>query len=132
MLLLWYLERPPRPKMGFAWARIGDFGLAVLYPLVVVGAGALVSIAAGAAHLSETDWKRASFLFARVALGTFLAVTLTEEGFFRGRARNQRRVCGGALEMVVCAGRTGWLRRRGARRLRVHPGIARRPGGQIV
>jgi uncharacterized protein len=84
VLLFWCLERPPRPRMGFAWARTGDFGLALLYPLVVIGTGALVSIAAGAAHLSEIDWRRASFLFARVALGTFLTVILTEEGFFRG------------------------------------------------
>jgi len=84
MVLFWYLERPPRPRMGFTWSRAGDFGLAVLYPLVVLGAGALVAIAAGAAHLSEVDWRRASLLFARVALGTFLVVILTEEGFFRG------------------------------------------------
>lgn len=84
MLLCWYLERQPRPRMGFAWGRLRDYGHAALHPLLVLSAAALIAFATGAVDLSHTDWRKAAGKTAAVGLGTFLTVIITEEGFFRG------------------------------------------------
>lgn len=84
MLLFWYLERIPRRNMGFVRGRWRDHGLAVLYPVAVLGAIALVATVTGAVDLSQTDWRKATLNLALGALSTFLVVILTEEGFFRG------------------------------------------------
>ena len=84
MGLFWYLERLSRRSMGFVPGRWRDYGLAALYPLVVLGAVALVAATAGATELARTDWVKAWRDFALVAVSTFLVAILTEEGFFRG------------------------------------------------
>jgi hypothetical protein len=84
MGLSWYLERLSRRSMGFVLGRSRDYGLAALYPLVGLGAVALVSAAAGATELTRTDWVKAWRDFGLVAVSTFLVAILTEEGFFRG------------------------------------------------
>jgi CAAX protease family protein len=84
MLLCWYLERQPRPPMGFAWGRLRDYGLAVLHPLLVLSAVALIAFATGAVDLSHTDWRKAAGKAALISLTTFIMVSITEEGFFRG------------------------------------------------
>jgi membrane protease YdiL (CAAX protease family) len=84
MLLFWYLQRLPRQSMGFVLGRWRHYGLAALYPVVVLGAVALISAAAGALDLSRTDWAGAWRNLAIVAVSTFLVAILTEEGFFRG------------------------------------------------
>lgn len=98
-LLLWYWERFSRREMGLVWARPRDYGLALLYPLVVLGAAALIALLAGVVDTSATDWKRFWIeLLVGSTVGS-LMVLLTEEGFFRGwlwaslgkagRSRNQ-------------------------------------------
>lgn len=82
--LLWYLDRVSRQAMGFVWGRSSHYGLAALYPVVVLGAAGLVSAGAGAADLSQADWGKTWVNFALVAVSTVLAVIVTEEGFFRG------------------------------------------------
>jgi hypothetical protein len=84
MVIFWYFERLSRPRMGFAWGRWSHFGLAMLYPLTVLSVGALVSTAAGAVDLSQTNWEKAWLNCALVTVSTFLVAILTEEGFFRG------------------------------------------------
>jgi membrane protease YdiL (CAAX protease family) len=84
MLLFWYFERLPRPSVGFAWGRWRHYGLAALYPVIVLSAIALVAAASGAVDLSHTHWKKAAINFALVSLSNFLVVIVTEEGFFRG------------------------------------------------
>ncbi len=84
MVCFWYLERHSRTGMGFVWGRWSHFGLAALYPLVVLGGVAVVSAAAGAIDVSQTDWAKAWLNIVLVAVSTFLVVILTEEGFFRG------------------------------------------------
>jgi hypothetical protein len=84
MLLCWYLERQPRPRMGFAWGRLRDYGLAALHPVIVLSAAALIALATGAADLSHTNWGKSAGKAALISLSTFIAVTITEEGFFRG------------------------------------------------
>lgn len=84
MGLFWYLERLPRRSVGMAWGRGRDYGLAVLYPLAVIGAVTVLSTAAGAVDASRTDWRKALINLALMGVSTFLVVIVTEEGFFRG------------------------------------------------
>ena len=84
MLLFWRLQRLPRRAIGFAWGRGGHYALAVLHPIAVLGTLTLVTFAAGAAEVSGTRWDKAGLNVLIVALATFLAAIVTEEGFFRG------------------------------------------------
>ncbi len=84
MGLFWYLERLSRRNMGFVWGRWRHYGLAVLYPLLVLGLVTLIAAATGAVDLSQTDWRKAWINCALVAVSTILVAVLTEEGFFRG------------------------------------------------
>lgn len=84
MALFWYLERLPRQSVGFRWGRWSDYGLAALYPIVVIGLLVLISAALGAIDVSHIDGRRVALNLFRVAAATFLVAILTEEGFFRG------------------------------------------------
>jgi len=85
MGLFWILERLPRRSIVvMAWGRWRDYGLAVLYPVAVIGAVAIVSTAAGAVDVSRTDWRKALINLALMSITTFLVAIVTEEGFFRG------------------------------------------------
>jgi membrane protease YdiL (CAAX protease family) len=80
----WYLQRLSRRQVGFVFGNWGDYGLAALYPLVVVGAAVIVAVLAGQTHIENTNWEKAGLNFAIMALSTMLVAILTEEGFFRG------------------------------------------------
>jgi len=82
--LFWYLERLSRRSMGLVWGRWSHYGLAVLYPVAVLGLVGLISAASGAVDISQTDWAKARLDFALVTISTIFAAILTEEGFFRG------------------------------------------------
>jgi hypothetical protein len=84
MVLFWYLERHSRHSMGFVWGQPRDYGLAVLYPILVLGTVTVMVIAAGAADVAQTDWPKARLNFALVTASTILVAMITEEGFFRG------------------------------------------------
>jgi uncharacterized protein len=84
MCLLWYLEKHSRQDMGFAWGRLRDYCLAVLYPGLVLGAIAIVSGATGALDVSQIDWGKAGRNVVLVSVSTILIALITEEGFFRG------------------------------------------------
>lgn len=84
MIGFWYLQGLSRPAMGFTWGRWRHYGVAVLYPSLVLGTIALVSVAAGAASPSMPNWRKALLNIALMTIGTILVATLTEEGFFRG------------------------------------------------
>jgi uncharacterized protein len=84
MVLFWYLDRLSRASMGFKWGRWSDYGLAILYPVIVVGAIAVSAAFAGAIDLSKTNWHKVQLNLAIITLSTFLVVIVTEEGFFRG------------------------------------------------
>ena len=70
--------------MGFVWAKGSHYGLAILYPLVVLGAIVFVSAALGAVDLSHTNWAKAWLNFGLISISTVVVGLLTEEGFFRG------------------------------------------------
>lgn len=84
MGIFWYLERLPRRKMGFVWGEWRHYGLAILYPIVVLGAITIVSAAAQAVDISKTDWNKTLLNHAIVTASTFVVAIITEEGFFRG------------------------------------------------
>jgi membrane protease YdiL (CAAX protease family) len=82
--LFWYLQRLPRRSMGFAWGQGRHYGLALLFPALVLGLIALVSAVAGAVDISHTNWGKAALNCLLISASTVLVVILTEEGFFRG------------------------------------------------
>jgi hypothetical protein len=84
MALFWYLQRLPRASVGFTWGNARHYAIAILYPVVVIGAVALISVGCGAADFSKFRLAHVALKIARVALATTIVATLTEEGFFRG------------------------------------------------
>lgn len=84
MVGFWILQHFSRADMGFERGRWRDYGIAVSYPLLVLGVVAVVSIAAGAASPSTLNWRKALINIAVAALATMVVATVTEEGFFRG------------------------------------------------
>ena len=84
LALFAYFQRLPRRTVGFVWGRRRHYGMAVLYPLVVLGAVTLVARLGNAIDLSHTNWKKAGINLVLVAVMNTLVVIITEEGFFRG------------------------------------------------
>lgn len=84
MAIFWFLEKFSRDQVGFKLGRPGDYGLAVLYPLVVVGAAVAIAAMAGEVHAGGADWVKAAKNMALIAVSTLIIAMVTEEGFFRG------------------------------------------------
>ncbi len=83
-LLFWWISQYSRGDMGLRWGRPGGYGLAVLYPLAVIGLAAGIVFAVGAIDTTETDWSKARLNLLLISLSTVIGGTLTEEFFFRG------------------------------------------------
>lgn len=84
LFLFWRLQRLSRAEVGFVWGRPWHYGLAILYPLIVLGAAVLVTHAAGATNVADTDWQKLGKNLLLMSLAGPAALVLTEEGFFRG------------------------------------------------
>jgi len=84
VLLFWFILRPSRQEWGLVAARLGDYGLALLYPMFVIGGLALLTLLMGGTSTVETDWNKTLINMAAVGFSTILIAILTEEGFFRG------------------------------------------------
>ncbi|MEO8001602.1 MAG: CPBP family intramembrane glutamic endopeptidase [Arenimonas sp.] len=84
MLIFWAMQGLSRKGIGLAFGRLQYYGLALLHPILIIGAIATICFAAGVADVSKVNWlsARNDFLFT-VAISIPLAI-LTEEGFFRG------------------------------------------------
>ena len=82
--LFWFLQRHSRRDVGFAWGRAGDYALALLYPVVVLGAVTGIAALAGALHPGAADWRKAGLNLLLLTGSTVLVALVTEEGFFRG------------------------------------------------
>ena len=83
-LLFWAWQRLSRVEMGLTWGNLRGYGLALLYPGLVLGAATLIAFLLGAVDLSGADWEKAGLnMLLGSSMGT-LIVLLTEEGFFRG------------------------------------------------
>ncbi|MCH8201786.1 MAG: CPBP family intramembrane metalloprotease [Proteobacteria bacterium] len=84
MAVFWFLEKFSKDQIGLKLGRPGDYGLAVLYPLVVVGAAVAIAAMAGEVQVADIDWPKAAKNMALIAVSTVIGVMITEEGFFRG------------------------------------------------
>ena len=84
MLLFWYLQSLSRSEIGFRWGSRGHHLLAMLHPLLVLGAVALISLMAGVVDTSQAQWGKAALNILIISLSTVLVGMITEEGFFRG------------------------------------------------
>jgi hypothetical protein len=82
--LLWYVTGGSRRDVGLTLGSARYYGLAVAYPIIVLGTCALVSLGAGAADLGELHAGKTLANIALGAVATTIVVIVTEEGFFRG------------------------------------------------
>ena len=83
IIVYWALTRHGWAEWGFRWGGLSDYGLAVLYPLFVMGVLAVL-LMVGGAGFDDTDWRAAALGFATITLATIPGAYITEEGFFRG------------------------------------------------
>ncbi|MEM7084717.1 MAG: CPBP family intramembrane glutamic endopeptidase [Bacteroidota bacterium] len=83
-LIFWFIQRQTKKEMGLVFGRLKFYILALLYPLIVLSATALIAYLAGDLSIGEFDESAVTLnLIVGVTLGP-LVVLLTEEGFFRG------------------------------------------------
>ena len=80
----WYLQGLSRVEIGLVWGRRRDYGLAVLYPLLVLVAIGLIAWASGAARVGRVDWGSTLLNLAGQIAVTAVFAIVTEEGIFRG------------------------------------------------
>ena len=84
LFLFRFLQHFDRAEMGLVWGRRWHYGLALLYPAVVLGLALLVAWVAGAIHVTDPDWRKLGTNFLIMSVTGILMLILTEEGFFRG------------------------------------------------
>ena len=84
LAIFWFLEKFSKDQIGLKLGRPGDYGLAVLYPLVVVGAAVGIAAMAGEVQIAGVDWAKAAKNMALLVIATLIIAMVTEEGFFRG------------------------------------------------
>lgn len=83
ILLFWILQKNTKAEMGIKTGRFKFYGLALLYPVVVLGICALIAYFAGEISQSEIDDRLLLNIISGILIGPVILV-LTEEGFFRG------------------------------------------------
>ncbi len=101
VVIFWFILRPSRQDWGLVAGKLGDYGLALLYPLFVIGGLALVTLLVGATSTVETDWNKTLINMAAVGFSTIIVAILTEEGFFRGTLWAGMRENGAGLGATV-------------------------------
>lgn len=82
--LFWFVQKFSRREMGLVWGIPRDYGLALAYPLFVLGLTALIALAFGATDTADADWNKTLLNMALMSSTGILMGLLTEEGFFRG------------------------------------------------
>jgi membrane protease YdiL (CAAX protease family) len=83
-VVAWLTARPSRSDLGLSPGRPGYYGLAVAYPLVVMGLLMILIWRIDGISWGSLDGRRIAFVIAVNSLVGTLGVLLTEEGFFRG------------------------------------------------
>ena len=83
-LLFWYAQRIPRRDIGLVLGPAHTYGLALAYPVLVLGAIGVIAFMAGAIDTSGTDWEKALLNVGLMSTTGILMGLITEEGFFRG------------------------------------------------
>jgi len=82
--LFWFLQKFTRKEMGLTWGGLPGYGLALAYPILVLGLITAIAFAMGAIDVSQADWHKTFLNISLMSSAGVLAVLLTEEGFFRG------------------------------------------------
>ena len=82
--LFWFLQKYSRQEIGLAWGNPHAYGLALAYPVLVLGLVALIALMRGAIDTSNADWNKAFLNMAVMSSVGIFMVIITEEGFFRG------------------------------------------------
>ena len=83
--VFWYWQRIPAKEMGLEWGSLRDHGLAVLYPIIVLGTITLIVFLLGAVDLGGgADWEKAGLNMALMSSVGVIMVLLTEESFGAG------------------------------------------------
>lgn len=84
LILCCFIWRNSRISLGLVWGKGRDYTLAIVYPVAVVGACALIAFASGAVTFEHTHWHKAAINFGLILVQGILVGLITEEGFFRG------------------------------------------------
>ena len=82
--MFWFLQKFSRREIGLVWGQLRAYGLALAYPVVVLGAVSIIAWALGAVDTSGADWKKALLNMVLMSSTGVIMVLITEEGFFRG------------------------------------------------
>ncbi len=82
--LFWYLQKFSRVEIGLTWGPARHYGLALAYPVLVLGTMAAIAYLFDAIDTSEANWDTAFLNMAIMSAAGPLILVLTEEGFFRG------------------------------------------------
>ncbi len=84
IILFWFLAKPGRVEWGLTPGTASGYLLAVLHPLAIMLPLGLIAYMAGDVSTAEVDWGNEFKQIALIAVSTFIAAIITEEGFFRG------------------------------------------------
>ncbi len=82
--LFWFLQKFSRQQIGLVWGNVQSYGLALAYPIFVLGLVAVIALTRGAIDTSNADWNKAFLNMALMSSTGIIIVIITEEGFFRG------------------------------------------------
>lgn len=82
-IVLWLALRLRPAQIGLVFGRIGDYALALVYPIIVLGLVCAIAFLGHATH-AGTGHSFSGLKLAVAAIAGVLAALITEEGFFRG------------------------------------------------
>jgi membrane protease YdiL (CAAX protease family) len=82
--LFWYLQKFSRADIGLVLGPGHYYGLAIAYPVIVLGVIASIAFVSGAVDTASSDWNKAMLNMALMSTTGVIMVLITEEGFFRG------------------------------------------------
>ncbi len=82
--LFWYLQKFSRQEIGLVWGDLQAYGLAVAYPMLVLGLVAGIALMLGAVDTSAADWNKTFLNMGLLSSMGLIMALITEEGFFRG------------------------------------------------
>jgi len=93
-IIFWWLFRLTKEEIGLKFGSIKYYGLALLYPAIVLGASALLAYIFKDFCTIGIDWPKTRLNITLASTVGILMVLLTEEGFFRGWLWGAMRKCG--------------------------------------
>ena len=82
--IFWFLQKFSRREIGLVWGQLQAYGLALAYPVAVLGSVGVIAWTLGAVDTSSTDWGKTYLNMALMSSAGVIMVLITEEGFFRG------------------------------------------------